>query len=136
MKKRRNAKKKSILHSFRSSITIFYNIEKNGENVGDSFQLQCQQAGSSKIYLPSIFFKLHQSCCVWFFGSLNKLYFSIQNAFLTDFAFDLVQCCQLYLMKFRQRTDFFVAKIANPQKRQIFNFYTFKIYPKSPIFPI
>ena len=39
-------------------------------------------------------------------------------------------------MKFRQRTDFFVAKIANPQKRQIFNFCTFKIYPKSPIFPI
>ena len=46
------------------------------------------------------------------------------------------QCCQLYLMKFRQRTDFSVAEIANPQKCQIFNFCTFKIYPKSPIFPI
>ena len=45
------------------------------------------------------------------------------------------QCCQLDLMKFRQRTDFFVAKIANPQKRQIFNFCTFKNHPKSPIFP-
>ena len=64
--------KKHII-TFHTSIAIFYkmnNIAKNGENVSDSILLQCQQVGSSKIYLPSIFSKLHQFCyldCIFFF---------------------------------------------------------------------
>ena len=74
------------------------------------------------------------------FHSLSSIFF--ERSFKIDFFF-FFQFLVVYhgtvlptlFDEISPRDWIFLAKIANPQKRQIFNFCNFKNRPKSPIFP-